>query len=168
MKAFYRTIFIAALFLLLTTQAMAQKEPGTIGITASIQNNQYNYILPYWVDTNLIVAPTFALLKASDISLDIEAGIIAKAFIKQTENWGQYIGVKAAILYFDPENRSTQKDFLGGLAYGAEYFFHDKVSLGAELQFNATISDKTSHRFSNPNGVNFNTATAIYISFYFK
>jgi len=64
-------------------------------------------------------------------------------------------------------DQTTNVDIVGGLAFGAEYFIADHFSLGVEAQGNCTKSDKNSYRYGNPDGFNFNTATAVSATIYF-
>jgi len=84
-----------------------------------------------------------------------------------------YVGLKlGTILNFPSSENSvdskTKVDLLGGLAFGAEYFFTENFSLGVEAQGNFTKSDENSFRFGNPDGLNFNTATMISATIYFN
>ena len=98
-------------------------------------------------------------------------GIVPKYYFK-TEQVAPYAGLRAGAIFYNPADKNEinvtkTTDILVGGAFGADYFFFEKFSIGVELQGNFTISDENSFRFGNPGNVNFNTAAAVLVSVYF-
>jgi hypothetical protein len=58
-------------------------------------------------------------------------------------------------------------DLILGPSFGGEYYFNKNFSVGIELQLNVVLSGEKSMRFSNPDGMNINTATALFATIYF-
>ena len=90
----------------------------------------------------------------------------------KTTGLAPFINVKFGTIFYFPSDDNTvddesQMDILAGIGFGAEYFFNDHFSIGVEAQGNVTFSDEDSYRFGNPDGTNFNTATAVTANVYF-
>ncbi len=158
------TIFIINLFPMM---CKAQAKKGDIGITAAIQDLQLDFNIPFWVSDKAVLAPAFGLLHASGKATDITLGLAVRGYFKK-EKLSSYSGARFGSFILSPKDGDTLVDFLAGVFLGAEYFFDSKFSVGGELQLNVTKSDEFSGRFGNPDGTNFNTATALFITFYLK
>jgi len=164
------TIFSLVLFFLTTNSLFSQNEKK-IGLSGSVQESQFGISLPLWLGEKFVLAPAFDLKYAEKVGIDFSVGLASRFYFK-TEKLAPYFGIKfgAAINIPSSDNKidnNTKVDFLGGLAFGVEYFIAEKFSLGVEAQGNFTKSDKDSNRFGNPDGLNFNTATMISATIYF-
>lgn len=169
-----KVIFILGFFAFLCYSVFPQSNQDhkrTIGLSGSIQGNQFGIMLPVWLSNNLVLAPAFDLKYGESIGTDFSMGLVSKFYFK-TEKVSPYFGLRGgtAINIPSPDNEvdtSNKIDLIGGPAFGAEYFLDNHFSFGIELQGNVTKSDEHSYRFGNPDGLNFNTATMIYASIYF-
>ena len=171
----YRFFLLLSIFSFAITISFAQGK-GKIGLSGSLQENQYGILIPIWITDNLSIAPAFDFKYAEKIGTDFSLGIVPRFYIK-TEKFSPYFGLKFGALFnissseYVINNTTSKKettiDIIGGLAFGAEYFLSENFSFGLEVQGNLTKSDKNSSRFGNPNGINFNTGTAISATIYF-
>ncbi len=155
--------------LALAATAVAQEpgaRPGMIGLSASLQGSQQGIQLPVWVSEQVVLAPSIAVLSASDIGTDLSLGALLR-FNLDTGRAVPYLGLRAAILMYSPDEGDSTTDVVFGPAVGGEYFLGDRLSVGVEAQLNVAMSDEASSRFGNPDGTNINTATAVQASFYF-
>lgn len=164
---------IIYLFLLLNLSVISSfaQNSRNIGLTASIQDNQFGILIPIRFSNMITIAPAFSVQYAEKIGTDFSIGLVPKFYLKN-EKLSPYFGLKfgAAINKPSSDNEidnDTKIDIIGGIAFGAEYFFDDNFSIGVEAQGNLTQSDKKSIRFGNPDGTNFNTATMITATVYF-
>jgi len=105
-------------------------------------------------------------INISDAGSDISLGVLARLNMLEGKAI-PYVGLRLGALHFVPKDGESVTDFIAGLAVGGEYFLAQKFSLGVEGQFNFAKSDKNSSRFNNPDGTNFNTASAVSATFYF-
>ncbi len=162
---------LLTLVLILTTTLANAQESKRIGISGSIQDNQFGILVPIWYSDNFVLAPAFELKLAENIGTDVAIAVVPRYYFKK-DIVSPYIGLKIGAFIskatktnqVDPD---TKLDLLIGIAYGGEYFISDNFSLGVELQGNLTKSDKSSNRFGNPGNLNFNTATMISATLYF-
>ena len=166
-----KTIILTVLaFMLLTISSFSQSE-RKIGLSGSIQGNQYGILLPIWLGEKFVLAPAFDLKFAERVGTDISIGVVPRFYFKN-EKLAPYFGLKFGavinIPYSDNKiDNETKVDIVGGFAFGAEYFIAEKFSVGIEAQGNITKSHKNSFRYGNPDGLNFNTATMISATIYF-
>ncbi|MCK9423780.1 MAG: hypothetical protein M0Q38_14405 [Bacteroidales bacterium] len=165
-----KIIFTVFTFLLLTDFLFAQHK-GKIGLSGSIQSDQFGILIPIWLGEKVVLAPAFDFKFAEKVGTDFSIGLVPRFYFKN-EKLCPYFGLKVgtAINIPSTDNKvesETTYDIIGGLAVGAEYFIVDYFSLGVEAQGNFTKSSKESNRFGNPGGLNFNTATMISATIYF-
>jgi hypothetical protein len=154
---------------LVTNFSFAQNR--TIGISSSIQDNQFGILLPLWLGDDFVLAPAFHLAYAQNVGTEYSLGLVPRFYFK-TEKVAPYLGFKIGTMGNIPSaNVDVDYDkaiyILAGIAFGAEYFLEEKFSFGVEAQGNCTYSDEDSNRFGNPGGFNFNTATMITATVYF-
>ena len=142
----------------------------SIGLSGSVQSNQFGILLPIWLGEKFVLAPAFDLKFVDKTGTEFSFGL-APRFYFNHEKLAPYFGLKVGTIMNFPssDNDIDAKifDILAGLAFGAEYFLTDRLSVGVEAQGNFTISDKDSDRFGNPGGLNFNTATMVSVTIYF-
>lgn len=160
-----RLLVVGILFCL--TSAFSQERTGKIGLSANVQELQFDLIVPVWVTQNISINPSFGFLGATKQAIDISLGLAIRQYLSE-DKFSPYIGLRGAGFFLKPNKGDNSTDFLAGLFLGGEYFIDSRFSIGVEGQINATFSDKYSNRFGNPDGINFNTATALYATFYFK
>ena len=170
MKKIYFGLFIV-LFLLAVKQGNAQDTcRRIIGISATIQTVQYGIMIPFWIGKKVSLAPAFDFQRGDKIGTDYAIGIIPK-FYFSSKKLSPYFSLRGGFASFVPtkDNKSEVRttDWIAGLAFGAEYFFDPRFSLGVELQGNFTKSDKNSMRFGNPGNWDFNLATMVSANVYF-
>jgi hypothetical protein len=170
MKKIYLGLFII-LLLSVTKNGNAQDTCRRIaGFSATIQNAQYGIMIPFWIGKQVSIAPAFDFQWGDKIGTDYAIGIIPK-FYFSSKKLSPYLSLRGGFASFvpakenDSETRTT--DWIAGIAFGAEYFFDPRFSIGVELQGNFTKSDKNSMRFSNPGNWNFNLASMVSANVYF-
>lgn len=167
-----RWIFTAAAvftFMLLSAWDMRAQETAStsgIGLSASLQEGQFDILIPIWFSNSFSLAPAVGLASAEDGGSDIRLAIVPRYFFYKRD-FAPYIGAKFGVLLASPENGTSTTDMLIGLAGGGEYFLDPHFSLGVEGQFNILMSDENSVRFGNPGKMNMNTAAAVFATVYF-
>ncbi|MDD4597577.1 MAG: hypothetical protein PHW35_06395 [Lentimicrobiaceae bacterium] len=168
MKKIFFFLLIPALML----SAMAHAQDKTrIGLSGSIQGNQFGIMVPIWLGEKFVLAPAIDYSYAEKSGSDIGIGVASRLYLKK-ETLSPYVGVKAGVLlfrpyFFDESDQKTTVDLLGGVAFGGEYFLSEQFSFGVEIQGNLTKSDEKSYRYGNPGGVIFNLATQVSATIYF-
>ncbi|MES2765242.1 MAG: hypothetical protein V4642_05205 [Bacteroidota bacterium] len=164
------TAFFAATFLFIFSSGALHAQSGkpehNIGLTASVQNNQFDVLLPIWTSNSFVLAPALGMAWTEDGGSDVAAGL-AMRFYTSRAALAPYFGVKGGILYASPNSGDGIMDFIFGLAGGGEYFFHEQFSMGVEAQLNIAKSDDNSGRFGAPGRITLNTASAIFATIYF-
>jgi len=142
-----------------------------VGISATIQDNQFGFLIPVFINNHMSLSPAFDFKYAQRVGTDFSIGLVPKFYLK-TGKISPFIAFRigAMINYPSSINQSTTKntiDWVGGIGFGGEYFIDKNFSFGIELQGTGTISDVGSDRFGNPGGFNFNTATVVSVNMYF-
>jgi hypothetical protein len=69
-------------------------------------------------------------------------------------------GRRPGALFNSTKGQKRTTDLVCDWALGGECFIDSHFSLGVEMQLESSLSDKNAMRFGNPDGTNFNTATA--------
>lgn len=161
---------LIVIFILSSTFLYSQ-ESKRIGLSGSIQGNQFGILVPIWLGEKFAIAPAFDLKIAEKVGIDFGIALAPRFYFKK-EKIAPYFGLKVGALINKPSSENvidpkTKVDLLGGVAFGGEYFLSDNFSFGVEVQGNLTKSDKNSNRFGNPDGINFNTGTMISATIYF-
>ena len=150
-------------------QAVAQEQAAqrTLGLSASIQAGQLDVILPIWAGDRVVIAPAFNFAYVEDGGIDLGVGVVPRFYLRM-DKIAPYVSARGGAFFNLPSGSGEDTiDWVVGLAFGGEYFFHPKFSVGVEAQANCAISDDLSDRFGNPGGLNLNTATAVLASIYF-
>jgi hypothetical protein len=143
------------------------KTPSSgVGLAASIQEGQFDIMVPIWLSERFTIAPAIGIVWAEDAGSDIRIGIAPRYYLRK-EALSPYVGLRLGALMNSPSNGSSTTDILIGGAFGGEYFFSEYFSLGVEAQANMVISDSKSARFGNPGKMNLNTAAAVIAGVYF-
>lgn len=172
MKSTKRLLLLLSLFILQgKLAAQEHKSKHSIGIAATVQDGQFGFLIPIWVDKQFSIAPSLNINVASGVGSEYGIGIVPRYYLRR-DKVAPFIGARAAALLFRPKvgnglDPINTTDILVGGAFGADYFFDQQLAIGIELQGNFTFSDENSLRFNNPGKTNFNTASAIFISIYF-
>jgi hypothetical protein len=166
-----KRIATSLVVLLILTNFSFGQEGRKLGLSASLQGNQYSIIVPIWLGEKFVLAPQFSLSAAEKIGTDFSISLAPRFYLKN-DKLSPYFGLKIGTAIYAPSSKNpvdtkSKFDFIGGLAFGAEYFITDIFSIGLEAQGNFTKSASTSLRFGNPGGINFNTSTAIIATIYF-
>ncbi|MEA1987438.1 MAG: hypothetical protein U9N76_08125 [Candidatus Marinimicrobia bacterium] len=148
------------------------KKDRSFGLSASIQDSHIGIKVPFWVGRKTVIAPSFGYVFIEDSGHDLNVGLTINNYFS-IKKVAPYFGLSAgSLILFPDKDRSwvdedNYVDWVVGIAFGLEYFFDKNLSIGIEVQGNATFSDKESTRFGNPGGINFNTGTVIIGSIYF-
>lgn len=164
---FTAVIFVAAQVLIDSPAHCQTTTSGAkVGLSASLQNSQFDILLPIWTSERFSIAPAFGLVWSQDVGSDIHIGLVPRIYFPK-ERFSPYIGGRFGFLIASPENGNGTTDFLGGLSFGGEYFADEHFSFGAEAQLNATKSADNSPRFGNPGKWGLNTGAAAFVTMYF-
>lgn len=143
-------------------------EHGSVGMTASLQGGQRDILIPLWLNQRFVIEPMCTLSSAAqkdDYATDGGVGIMGR--VNFTEGRAvPYLGLRTGVLFNSTKGQKKTTDFVFGWALGGECFLDPHFSLGVEMQLNSSLSDKNSTRFANPDGTNFNTATAVLATYY--
>ncbi len=164
-----KTVIISTIISILFSLNVYSQELDSIpryGLTASMQANQFDVIIPFWDSNTLKIAPAFGFVSINDVGQDFSLGIIISKYLNR-KKVSPYVSFRGGLLIAVPENGDSVTDTVLGLAFGGEYFFEKYLSLGIEAQINASISNKRSYRFGNPDKTILNTSMAIFGSIYF-
>lgn len=163
-------IFMALGLILMTFSASAFCDEGTggtkVGLTASLQSNQMEVLVPIWTNERLVIIPAVSVAHVSDYVTDFGIGMVFRYNLRVGEAV-PYLGFRWSVLLTFPEEGDNTFDMVIGPLVGGECFLKDKFSVGVEAQLNITQSDEISYRFGNPDGTNINLATAVMATFYF-
>jgi hypothetical protein len=159
------------LIFILFSSLLYSQESKKIGISGSIQGNQYGISIPIWLGEKFVLAPAFDLKFAEKVGTDFGVALAPRYYLKK-EKISPYLGLRIGVLINKPSSENnidteTKVDLLGGLAFGGEYFLSDNFSFGVEIQGNVTKSDENSNRFGNPDGISFNIGTMVSATVYF-
>ena len=172
----YQIQILIMIFLLGISTAYSQdvSKGNSFGISALVQDSQFDILFPIPTSELVVVAPAIGFLYASEAGIDISFGMVARFYLNNNIV-RPFLGARAGLIYFNPaspdgdgqsEPESTT-DYLVGFLAGGEYFINDSFSFGIEAQLNSTISDENSSRFGNPGGININTGAAVFATVYF-
>jgi hypothetical protein len=169
---------ILAIILLLgisTAYSQDTSKGNSFGISALVQDSQFDILFPIFLSESAVLAPAFGLLYATEVGSDLSLGLVGRFYLNK-KVVRPFLGGRAGIILFNPtsnddDNGQTDPesttDFLVGFLAGGEYFLNESFSFGVEAQLNATISDENSSRFGNPGGTNINTGAAVFATVYF-
>jgi hypothetical protein len=144
-----------------------ETKKGSIGLSASLQGSQLDYIVPIWINDRIVAQPSLRAINLEQSMSDLGIGFGIRYNING-ENVITYLGFRGGALILFPKGGKGIADYVTGPFFGGEYFFVDKFSAGVEAQLNVSISDDDSYRFGDPGKANLNTATSVYVTFYFK
>ena len=167
--------FLAMIFLLAISTAYSQdtSNGNSFGISALVQDSQFDILFPIFLSESAVLAPALGLLYASEVGSDISLGLVGRFYLNK-KVVRPFLGGRAGIILFSPTSSDdgltdpeSTTDFLVGFLAGGEYFLNESFGFGIEVQLNATISDENSSRFGNPGGTNINTGAAVFATVYF-
>lgn len=148
--------------------SLAQEEtPRTIGLSAVVQTSHFDVMLPLWISPRTLLAPAISALVVSSAGTDLGFALVPRFYTHLPEGLTPYFSLRLGSIFGLSRNTGSTTDVISGIAFGGEYFFSPKFSIGVETQLNATFSDSESTRFGNPGGTNINTGTAILANIYF-
>ena len=161
-----------ALFLAIIAYAPSlfgqSKTPSSgIGLAASIQDGQFDIMVPLWLSERVSIAPVVGFVVSQGAGSEVRIGIAPRIYLRK-EELSPYVGLRAGALISSPSNGESTTDMIFGGAFGGEYFFSSSFSLGVEAQVNVAHSDDASTRFGNPGNMNLNTGAAVIASIYFQ
>ena len=170
LKVRYISILVILLMIavIVPISASAQEDnyKKTIGITASLQGGETSVMFPIWVSERLVLTPAISYISISNTETELGFGIGPRINLKEGKAV-PYLGLRFGVIHLDIDNGEGTDDFFLSGILGGEYFLANQFSVGVEMQVNLTFSDKYSFRFGNPDGTNFNTASAVAATFYF-
>jgi hypothetical protein len=140
----------------------------TVGLAANIQQSDVGIQIPIWIENKITIAPFVSAKYISAAGTDYTFGVIPKFYINM-DKLSPYIGLKFGVLMANPSDQYQEStaDYVGGIAFGGDYFFDPRFSIGVEAQLNISESDENSSRFGNNGGSIINTGMAVTASVYF-
>lgn len=144
-------LLLAVSLLLLTlypADLRAQNVPGegSVGIAASLQGQQLDILVPYWVTDEIALAPLFGFHNVENSFTRLRIGAKPKFYQTLGDNFATFIGGQVVFEHFDPNAGDGEGIlFLGG-GFGGEYFFSPHFSLGVEGQLNIRVADQNEFR----------------------
>jgi len=177
MKLMNKLALIVAVLILLSSSSQmfsqADLNKKSFGISALVQDGQYDIMIPILLSTSAVIAPAIGIVGVSDAGTDIGLGVVTRFYLNDSKV-KPFLGGRAGVMIFSPsesedsnEDSESTTDFILGFLAGGEYFLDEGFSFGVEAQLNASISDENSSRFGNPGGVNINTGAAVFATVYF-
>ena len=138
-----------------------------VGLSAAIQKSQLDITVPVWIGANNVILPSIYAIYSEDIAGEVGIGIGYRSNFNNKKAI-PYAGFRIGALILMPKGGDSRTDLIAGPFFGGEYFIGDEFSAGVEAQINVSKSQKNSFRFGNPDNININTATLVYVTFYFK
>ena len=172
---YYIILILSVSFLFGTESTFAQEKENSnsFGISALVQDSQFDILFPIYTSKLVVVAPAIGFLYASGAGSDISFGLVGRFYLNN-KVVRSFLGGRAGAIFFSPASSDnggadpeSTTDFLVGFLAGGEYFLNESFSFGVEAQLNASISDENSSRFGNPGGTNINTGAAVFATVYF-
>ena len=162
----FSRIFLVIVFVLISNITFSQTYERSSGISIGVQDLHLDFNIPVHLSQKTIIAPSFGIISNSSNSTDISFGASLKFYLSQ-QKMSSFFGGRLGGITLIPEKGSNILDFLIGGFFGGEYNIDKNFSISGELQLNLTVSDESSNRFGNPGGINLNTGTFLYLTFYF-
>lgn len=161
MKIVTRLLILCFFLLFAATTAYSQNIPeqGTVGLSASLQGNQTNLMVPIWTSEDLVIAPLLGIVHEADNFTTINLGVKPRFYQSMGSNFASFLGLQGILQYTSPIVGDDVTDFLIGANGGGEYFLDSHFSLGVEGQLNLLLRDSDNNRVS--------TGVAITGSYYF-
>lgn len=160
---------IIILFFMLFWFGLSYSQGRKIGLSATLQDNQFGINVPVWLTQQFVLAPAFDLRYVEGVAT--ETGIaIAPRFYMNNKQVSPYLGFRLGAFFTNPaasESYNNKIDMLIGAAFGGEYFIANNFSAAIEAQGNFIQSDPGSESFGNQGRISFNTATAVSATIYF-
>lgn len=161
---------ITLLILIGVSFASFAQENTKIGLSGTLQQNDYGISVPIWMGEKFVLSPSLMVTSSEGVGTDFGIGLAPRFYLSK-EKIAPYFGLKAGAIFgmppSDDEEAESTVDILAGVAFGGEYFLSDNFSFGVEIQGNFTQSDDNSFRYGNPGRLNFNTGTAVSATVYF-
>jgi len=139
----------------------------TWGLSAALSQTQLDILAPVWLSSRNVFGPGIGVINIGGSGTDLHLGLFDRIYLSTEKDIKPYIGARAGVLLLMPKEGDTVTDYIAGISGGGEYFFSDFFSVGVEAQLNFTISDKNSTRFGNPDEININSASVIFVTVYF-
>ncbi|MBN1398731.1 MAG: hypothetical protein JXA06_11935 [Bacteroidetes bacterium] len=167
MNTLIRFGFLLTAFIIIFNSAFCQETSSRIaGISASLQNEQLEILVPFWFGKYVTIAPAFGMMWREDVGSDLRIALVPRFYLTR-EDVSPFVEAKFGVQMNIPVTGENRTDLIGGLAGGCEYFINRYVSVGIEAQINAIILDKASVQTGGPGRTSINTGTAIFGTIYF-
>ncbi len=160
MKFLQQIALLAALILAYSIQAQAQSLPnkGQLGIRANV-TGQSSIEVPYMLNEDFSLAPYLGFNSVEDQSTTLMIGVRPRYYTGLASAVATYFTGTLGFSNTSISNtNSSITDFNLGVGYGAEYFFSDKFSTGADVNLNSRFGD---------NATSISTAARVSVSVYF-
>lgn len=156
------SICIAILGMLATiSDAQAQEETRTAGLTASLQSGQMTILVPIWMGDMMTIAPGVGLQHRDNTGTIIDL-VLAPRFYIRMDRVAPYFGGRLGATISMPDGPADNTyDWNGGAVFGGEYFVNPMFSFGVEAQINIQIFDSAAADYQ------INTGAAAHANVYF-
>lgn len=136
-----------------------------VGLQVAVQGAQYDILVPL-KSSSFSIAPSIGVSWNEDAYTEMNLGLVPKFYLAEGKA-RPYLGGRFLAQIISPKNGDSIIDYLVGLAGGGEYFFDEHLSCGAEAQINIGLPSKNSIRYILPGKTNINTASALFLTYYF-
>lgn len=146
-------------FSMIDVQAQNRPDEGSVGLTASIQGQSTNILVPIWVSEDMVIAPTFGMFHQENNRTTLNIGVSPRFYRDLGNNFASYIGARGLIQHTSFDIGDDQTNFILGATGGGEYFLNSHFSFGVEAQLNLGINDNQENILS--------TGAAVTASYYF-
>jgi|GEM_PF-1788383 len=109
--------------------SQTENAPGSIGISASVQGDQFSFLVPIWLDEHFSLAPAVEIRSATAIGTEYGIGIVPRYYFDR-EKVAPFIGARAGAILYQPAkvngiNPTSTTDILVGALLGQTIFLID-------------------------------------------
>lgn len=187
-KSIVIVIIITAQNFLFTSLLMPMSAPKRIGVGLALCSSEI--LIPIWISEKFVIEPEFRIWRhKSSQSNDFEL-VKYRRIVKfgvgffrhfTQEELSFYAGIRLSVsqdliiedfhgtTYDSEELTNTLVNFWFSPLLGAEYFVHERFSLGSEIQVNLEFTNNNADYYDLEESSNsIGTNTKIYIRFYLK
>lgn len=154
-----RYIILALLTLcicLISGTIYAQKvpDPGSVGISAFLQSDQKEILLPIWISRRVVIAPLINIFHQEGNATDIRIGVKPRWYQHIGSDFAGYVGMQALIQEkLSVDQTFDHTNYIVGVNTGGEYFFSPHFSMGVEALLNVFFEQYADDAVSTGAGI---------------
>ncbi|MEM9050754.1 MAG: hypothetical protein AAGC47_01775 [Bacteroidota bacterium] len=168
----YFTFIVLFISSLAYSQDDVEKIQPKVGLSATVQAEQFGLLVPVWLSDDIALVPSVRLNYADGLGTDLAVGLSLRDYLREGKVRPYFTPGVAALFSFvdDSEDEledASTLDWVLGMAIGGEYFLDPRFSFGVELGLAGYWSDENSNRFGNPDSFGINTSAAVLVNVYF-